>query len=421
LSCLLEPNNILFGAPLYRVVYDWVGSGHFLNRALYESTGSFLPCWVSYLFAGLVIMVILANAVLLGAAVFVWTERRLIGRFHNRIGPNRWGPFGMLQPIADFLKLLLKEDLTPANADKLTFLAAPVAMMVPVILMLAVVPFAKGTALVNLNVGVLYVLAVTSLTSVAILMAGWSSNNRYAMFGAARGVAVLISYEVPVVLCLLGVVIVAGSMSLADVVEAQVVPFLLVQPLALFVFLAGTSAELNRTPFDVAEAESELVAGYHTEYSGIKFALIQAAEFGGVVTASAVIVTLFLGGWLGPIAAYLGWLWFLLKVAAVAFLFIWVRATFPRLRIDQLMAFAWKFLLPLSLINLFATALEVYFFRDSRGALTTNDLWIMAGINLVLGVVCVTLFGGMIREKVRPSRWQPSVAPGAGIAVVEVT
>lgn len=421
MSCLLAPNNILFGAPLYRVVYDWVGSGHFLNRALYESTGSFLPCWVSYLIAGLVIMVILVNAVLLGAAVFVWTERRLIGRFHNRIGPNRWGPFGMLQPIADLLKLLLKEDLTPANADKLTFLAAPIAMMVPVILMLAVVPFAKGTALVNLNVGVLYVLAVTSLTSVAILMAGWSSNNRYAMFGAARGVAVLISYEVPVVLCLLGVVIVAGSMSLADVVEAQVIPFLLVQPLALFVFLAGTSAELNRTPFDVAEAESELVAGYHIEYSGVKFALIQAAEIGGVVTASAVIVTLFLGGWLGPISAYLGWLWFLLKVAAVAFLFIWVRATFPRLRIDQLMAFAWKFLLPLSLINLFATALEVYFFRDSRGALTTNDLWIMAGINLALGVVCVTFFGGMIREKVRPSRWQPSVAPGAGIAVVEVT
>ena len=163
------------------------------------------------------------------------------------------------------------------------------------------------------------------------------------------------------------------------------------------------------------------MAGYHTEYSGVKFALIQAAEIGGVVTASAVIVTLFLGGWLGPIAAYLGWLWFLLKVAVVAFLFIWVRATFPRLRIDQLMAFAWKFLLPLSLINLFATALEVYFFRDSRGALTANDLWIMAGINLALGVVCVTLFGGMIREKVRPLRWQPSVAPGAGIAVVEVT
>ena len=382
--------------------------GTAVYRVVYELTGSFLPCWLSYFFAGFVIMLVLVNAVLLGAAVFVWAERRLIGRFHNRVGPNRWGPFGMFQPFADLLKLLFKEDLTPANADRIAFLAAPIAMLAPVILMLAVVPFAKNTALANLNVGVLYVLAVTSLTSVAILMAGWSSNNRYAMFGAARGVAVLISYEVPVVLCLLGVVMLAGSMSLADVVEAQRVPFLLVQPLALFVFLAGTSAELNRTPFDVAEAESELIAGYHIEYSGVKFALIQAAEFGAVLTASAVIVTLFLGGWYGPVADYLGWLWFLLKVSVIAFLFIWVRATYPRLRIDQLMAFAWKFLLPLSLINLFATALEVYFLRDNvTGALTTNDLWIMTGINLALGAGCIALFGSMIKEKVRPLREAP--------------
>ena len=193
-------------------------------------------------------------------------------------------------------------------------------MVMPVILVLAVVPFAKDTALADLNVGVLYVLAVTSLTSVAIFMAGWSSNNRYAMFGAVRGVAVLISYEVPVVLCLLGVVLVAGSMSLSGTVAAQTVPFLLVQPLALFVFLAGTSAELNRTPFDVAEAESELIAGYHIEYSGVKFALIQTAEIGGVLTASAVTVTLFLSGWSGPASSYLGWLWFAMKVAVIAFL-----------------------------------------------------------------------------------------------------
>ena len=338
MSCLMSPDNVLYGTPLYRFVY--------------ELAGTVLPCWISYVAAGLVIMFILVNAVLMGAAVFVFAERRLIGRFHNRVGPNRWGPFGTFQPFADVLKLIFKEDITPATADKIVFLAAPIAMLAPAILMLAVVPFAKNTALADLNVGVLYILAVTSLSSVAILMAGWSSNNRYAMFGAARGVAVLISYEVPVVLCLLGVVLVTGSMSMADVVEAQAVPFLLVQPLALFVFLAGVSAELNRTPFDVAEAESELVAGYHTEYSGVKFALIQAAEFGGVVTASMVVVTLFLGGWAGPLADYLGWFWFLLKVGAVAFIFIWVRATYPRLRIDQLMAFAWKFLLPLSLINL---------------------------------------------------------------------
>jgi NADH-quinone oxidoreductase subunit H len=375
---------------------------------VYELAGFFLPCWLSYFLAGLVIMVILVNAVLLGAAVFVWTERRLIGRFHNRVGPNRWGPFGTFQPIADLLKLIVKEDLVPAGADKIAFVAAPVIMVSTAILMLAVVPFSKNTALADLNVGVLYVLAVTSLTSVAILMAGWASNNRYALFGAARGVAVLISYEVPVVLCLLGVVMVAGSMSLADVVAAQAIPFLLVQPLAMFVFLAGTSAELNRTPFDVAEAESELIAGYHIEYSGIKFGLIQAAEFGGVVTASAVIVTLFLSGWAGPASAYIGWFWFLLKVGVVAFLFIWVRATFPRLRIDQIMAFAWKFLMPLSFINLLSTSLEVYFLRDANGSLTTNDLWIMTVINLGIAAVCIPLFGSLIRDKVRPARWRPA-------------
>ena len=397
MSCHLAEGNILHETLMYRVVYDFVCP--------------VLPAWLSYVVAGLVIMIILVNMVLLGAAVFVWAERRLLGRFHNRIGPNRWGPFGLLQPIADLVKLLTKEDLTPANADRITFFAVPIVMVMPVILVLAVVPFAKDTALANLNVGVLYVLAVTSLTSVAIFMAGWSSNNRYAMFGAIRGVAVLISYEVPVVLCLLGVVLVAGSMSLSGIVAAQTVPFLLVQPLALFVFLAGTSAELNRTPFDVAEAESELVAGFHIEYSGVKFALIQTAEIGGVLTACAVTATLFLGGWSGPASSYLGWLWFAMKVAVIAFIFVWVRATFPRLRIDQLMALAWKFLLPLSMINLFATTLEVYFLRSDRGVLSSNDLWIMAGINLVVAVTSIALFGTLIREKVRPSK--PAIPAGA--------
>ncbi len=405
MNCILGSDNIFYSNALYRTIY--------------EAAGVVLPCWASYVLAGFVIMFILVNAVLLGAAVFVWAERRLVGRFQNRLGPNRWGPFGTLQPIADLLKLMVKEDLIPANADRLVFTLVPVAMMMPVLLMLAVVPFAKNTALANLNVGVLYVLAVTSLTTLAVFMAGWSSNNRYAMFGAARGVAMLISYEVPVVLALLGVVMVAGSMSLADVVEAQSIPFLLVQPLALFIFLVGVSAELNRTPFDLVEGESELVAGYHTEYSGSKFALIQAAEFGGVLTASAVITTLFLGGWSGPASQYLGWLWFLLKLGVLVFVFIWVRATYPRLRIDQIMALAWKFLLPLSLINLLATTLEVYFLRDSAGRLTTGDLWAMAGINLAVALGSIVLFGGLIREKVRPVRPRPVVAPRAGASVRE--
>ncbi|MQF91608.1 MAG: NADH-quinone oxidoreductase subunit NuoH [SAR202 cluster bacterium] len=348
-------------------------------------------------------MMLLVNGVLLGAGLFSWVERRLIGRFHNRIGPNRWGPFGSLQPLADLVKLLFKEDLTPRGADRIVFAIVPVAMLAPVVLTMAVVPFAKDTALANLNVGVLYILAVTSITSIAIFMAGWSSDNRYAMWGASRGVAILISYEVPVVMSLLGVVLVAGSMSLDDVVSAQTVPFLLVQPLAFFVFFAGTSAELNRTPFDLAEAESEIIAGYHIEYSGVKFALIQAAEFGAVLTSSAVMVTLFLSGWSGPASNYLGWAWFLMKIGVLAFIFSWVRATFPRLRIDQLLAFAWKFLLPLSIINLFATALEVYFLRDGSGALDTTDLWIMAGVNFGVAFGCLLIFGTLIKEKVRPA------------------
>ena len=390
MSCVLGPENILYDTLLFRVIHDFVGQ--------------WAPCWLSYAAAGLAIMMLLVNGVLLGAGLFSWVERRLIGRFHNRLGPNRWGPFGMLQPLADLVKLLVKEDLTPQGADRIVFAIVPVVMLAPVVLMMAVVPFAKNTALANLNVGILYILAVTSITSIAIFMAGWASNNRYAMFGASRGVAVLISYEVPVVMSLLGVVLVAGSMSLADVVSAQAVPFLLVQPMAFFVFFVGTSAELNRTPFDLAEAESELIAGFHIEYSGVKFALIQAAEFGAVLTASAVMVTLFLGGWSGPYSEYLGWAWFLAKIGVLAFIFSWIRATFPRLRIDQLLAFAWKFLLPLSIINLFATALEVFFLRDDAGTLTTSDLWTMAGINFGLAFACLLVFGTLIRDKVQPNR-----------------
>ena len=407
MNCQLASDNILYGNGLYRLVYDLAGT--------------MLPCWLAYLVAGLVIIFILVNAVLLGAAVITWTERRLLGRFQNRVGPNRWGPFGLFQPFADLFKLLTKEDLTPSGADRIVFTLVPIAMVAPLILMTAVIPFAQNTALASLHVGVLYLLAISSVTTIAIFMAGWSSNNRYAMFGAARAVAVLISYEVPVVLSLLGVVMVAGSMSLGSIVEAQALPFLLVQPLAFLVFMAGMSAELNRTPFDVAEAESEIIAGYHTEYSGIKFALIQAAEFGGVVVVSAIIGTLFLGGWAGPRSEYLGWLWFLLKTGVVVFLFIWLRATYPRLRIDQIMAFSWKFLLPLSLINLLAVSLEVFFLRDAAGQLTTADLGIMAAINLAVAVASIVLFGNLIRSRVKFETRRPAQVTVPGVSTIEVS
>ena len=386
-GCLLNPDGPLAGNPLFAFIYN--------------AAAHVLPCWLSFVIAGLVIMLILINAVLLGAAIVSWGERRLLGRFQNRVGPNRWGPFGAFQPIADLAKLITKEDIIPYGADRLAFTAVPVIMVAAVLLGTAVLPFAKDVALVDLNVGVLFVLAVSSLTSIAIFTAGWASNNRYALFGAGRAVAVLLSYEVPVVLSLLGVVLVAGSMSLGDIVAAQAVPFFLVQPLAFFVFVAGMSAELNRTPFDVAEAESEIIAGYHTEYSGIKFALIQAAEFGGVLVVSGLIATLFLAGWAGPVADWLGWLWFLIKVFIGIFLFVWIRSTYPRLRLDQIMAVCWKFLMPLSIINLTAVVLEVFFLRDANGSLSASDLWIMAGINIVLAGGSILFFGRFIREKVR--------------------
>ena len=407
MNCQLASDSILYSNGLFRVVYNLVGT--------------VLPCWVAFVVAGLVIVFILVNAVLLGAAVITWSERRLLGRFQNRVGPNRWGPFGLFQPLADLLKLLTKEDLRPQGADRIVFSLVPILMVAPLILMTAVVPFARNTALASLNVGVLYILAVSSVTSVAIFMAGWSSNNRYAMFGAARAVAVLISYEVPVVLSLLGVVMVAASMSLGSIVEAQALPFILVQPLAFFVFLAGMSAELNRSPFDVAEAESEIIAGYHTEYSGVKFALIQAAEFGGVGVVSAITATLFLGGWSGPWSEYLGWLWFLIKTGIVVFLFIWIRATYPRLRIDQIMAFSWKFLLPLSLINLVAITLEVFFLRDEFRILTISDLGVMAVINTAITIVSVLVFGNLIRDRVKSQSGQPIQTVVPGVPTIEVS
>ena len=407
MNCQLASDSVLYGNGLFRVVYNLVGS--------------LLPCWLAYVIAGLVIVFILVNAVLLGAAVITWGERRLLGRFQNRIGPNRWGPMGLFQPLADLLKLLTKEDLRPQGADRIVFVLVPILMMAPLILMTAVVPFARNAALASLHVGVLYILAVSSVSSVAIFMAGWSSNNRYAMFGAARAVAVLISYEVPVVLSLLGVVMVAASMSLGSIVEAQALPFILVQPLAFFVFLAGMSAELNRSPFDVAEAESEIIAGYHTEYSGVKFALIQAAEFGGVGVVSAIAATLFLGGWSGPWSEYLGWLWFLIKTGVVVFLFIWIRATYPRLRIDQIMAFSWKFLLPLSVINLVAVTLEVFLLRGEGRFLTIGDLGLMTVINIAVALVAVLVFGNLIRDRVRFRTRRPAEPVVPGIPTVEVS
>ena len=385
---------------IYRNVYDWVAG-------LLPSGWS----WVAYFVAGLVLILIVVNALLLLTALYTWLERRLLGRFQSRLGPNRTGPFGLLQPIADLVKMLGKEDIIPRAADRWVFNVAPVFLVVPTLMIMAVIPFGAGSFLADLNVGILYVVAMSGVATIAILMAGWASANRYAMFGSMRAVAQLVSYEIPVVLAILGVVILAGSMSLIDIVEAQRLPFILVQPLGFAVFIMGISAEMNRSPFDLSEAESEIVAGYHTEYSGMRFGTFQLAEFANVLVASALLTVLFLQGWKWAVLP--SHLWFLLKVFGFAFLFIWVRATLPRLRIDQILGFAWKFLFPLTLINVVVTAVEVLVWPEA----TTAQLWFMVAINWGVAIVSVVVFSNLVSERRKPAAMAVVAAPSTGMEV----
>lgn len=306
----------------------------------------------------LVFTVICIAFVLVMIIVVIYVERRGIAFFAARVGPNRTGPFGVLQAIADAIKVLLKENITPSNADKLVYWLAPAVVFAPTIMIFAVVPFQNGAMMADLNIGVLFVIAISSISTVGVFMAGWSSSNKYSLLGAMRNVAAVVSYEMPVVLSIAGVVLLAGSLSLNDIVLAQArVPFIVMQPLGFLLLFIGGCAEINRSPFDLMEADSELTAGFHTEYSGMKFAMFYLGEYGEAVVMSTIIATLFLGGWQGPVLP--PWLWLIVKILIVFFTMVWTRATLPRVRIDQLMAFAWKFLFPLALINLLVTALEI--------------------------------------------------------------
>ncbi len=301
-----------------------------------------------------VIVIVFVLVMVLG---FTYFERRALGRLQARLGPNRTGPLGLLQPIADAIKVLIKEDIIPSKADKVVHWLAPAVAFVPVLMVFAVVPFDDGALLADLNVGILFIVAVSSISVLGIFMAGYGSSNKYSLLGAMRSVASVVSYEIPVVLSIVGVVLIAGSLSLNDIVLAQDIPFLLLQPLGLLLFFIGGSAEINRAPFDLLEADSEIVAGFHTEYSGMKFAMFYLVEYAEALVLSTLITVLFLAGWRGPVLP--PWLWFLIKIVIVFFVIIWVRATVPRVRIDQLMALAWKFLFPLALINMVITAVEV--------------------------------------------------------------
>lgn len=328
-------------------------------------------------------IVIIAFVLLMVIAV-IYIERRGIARLAARVGPNRTGPYGILQAMADAVKVLLKENINPSNADKIVFWLAPIVVFTPVLAVFAVVPFSNGAMLADLEIGVLYIVAISSVSTLGVFMAGWSSSNKYSLIGAMRLVAAVVSYEIPVVLSIAGVVLLAGSLSLNDITLAQNLPFILLQPIGFFVLLVGGLAEINRSPFDLMEADSELTAGFHTEYSGMKFAMFYLGEYGEAVVLSTVITALFLGGWKGPLLP--PWLWFVLKVLLMFFVMVWIRATMPRVRIDQLMALAWKFLFPLAVINLLLTGIQVLAGWPEELA------WAMVTVNFAALAVLVLLW-----------------------------
>ncbi len=305
-------------------------------------------------FRSIVIVVGVLVAMLSISAGLIWLERRLLGVWQDRYGPNRVGPFGLLQVLADMIKIFMKEDWIPPFADKAVFVIAPAIIMTTVLFSFAVVPFAPGIQVVDLNIGLLFFLAMSSLGVYSIVLAGWSSDNKYALMGSLRAAAQMLSYEVFMGLALMGVVAVTGSFSLSRIVEAQRnLWFCIPQILGLIVFLNAGIAETRRLPFDLPEAESELVAGYHSEYSGMKFGMFFVGEYLGITLISAMIVTLFFGGWLGPVLPPI--VWFALKTLFFICGFILLRASLPRPRFDQLMAFGWKVMLPLALLNLVVT------------------------------------------------------------------
>jgi NADH-quinone oxidoreductase subunit H len=360
--------------------------------------------------------IILIMSLLTGFAYLTLYERRALARIQVRIGPNRAGWQGLLQPVADAVKLIFKEELTPAKADKLIFFLAPLLTMVPSIVIAAVIPFGPTTELfgrqivfsmTDLNVGVLFLMAIASIAVYGIVLAGWSSNNKYAMLGGLRSTAQMISYEISLGMGFVTAILLSNSMNLNEIVIAQKdMWFVIIQPVGALIFMIVTLAEVNRAPFDMPEAEQELTAGYHSEYSGMKFALFFMAEYQKMIVICMIVATLFFGGyrefwflqgtffsvdhfwWLGPI-------YMLLKVVVLLFFMIWIRATWPRIRYDRLMAFGWKVLLPLSLAVVFITAVGILLAQE----VAAGYIWIVPFISILVGLFAVIMIDRTLRRK----------------------
>jgi NADH-quinone oxidoreductase subunit H len=345
---------------------------------------------------------ILATGAMLFVIFLIWYERKLIGRIQDRLGPNRVGPFGIFQPFADMLKIFTKEYITPFGADKIPYNLAPILAVASVLMIWAVIPFTERVYGVDLNVGILYIVAVGALGAVAIILAGWSSNNKYAMLGAFRMVAMLISYEVPMVLSLLVPVFLARSMGINDIIRAQDVWFMFVAPIPAFIFFITSIAEIGRSPFDLLEAESEIVSGFNIEYSGLKFGMFYVAEFLHAFTISLLFATIFMGGWRGPFVdqvPLLGFVYLFIKTFFVYFLVILFRGSLPRLRLDQIMDLNWKILTPLSLVAVVVMAVVEKVMQTSPQLLRYLSL-------VLVNIIIIFLVGEIMRTRGRQMRTQ---------------
>ncbi len=300
-------------------------------------------------------IIIVFGVALLFVAYLTYLERKVIGHMQVRMGPMRVGPHGLLQPIADGLKLFFKEDIVPYEAYKITFYVAPLICLVCALVLFAVIPVSKTFMITRINIGLLYILSIASVGVLGIILAGWASGSKYSLLGGLRSAAQMFSYEIFLGFSLMGPLMIAGSLDLAKIVEVQKVPLVVYQPVAFVIYIIAALGEINRVPFDLPEAESELVAGFHTEYSGMKFAYFFLAEYANMLIVSAIATIVFFAGWKGPFLP--GWMWFLIKLFAFVYFFIWVRATFPRYRYDQFMQIGWKIMLPLVLANIVVTGI----------------------------------------------------------------
>jgi NADH-quinone oxidoreductase subunit H len=371
---------------------------------------------VTLILAVLGVLIVISFILIIDIAL-VWLERKVVARFQDRLGPNRVGPFGLIQPIADVVKLLIKEDTTPLGADRIIYNLAPIIALATVLLIWAVIPFAPTLVGSEINVGVLFIVAVGAIGTLGILMAGWASNNKYALLGAFRTVAQVISYEVPMLIALLVPVLLARTMSVQGIVQEQEIWYILMAPVSALIFFLTGIAEIGRTPFDLLEAESEIVAGFHIEYSGMKFGLFYAGELLHALTIGVLFSTLFLGGWRGPFVEQvpiLGVVYLFIKAFLVYFVIMWIRYSLPRIRIDHMLNLNWKFLTPLALVALIATAvMDKILINASPRGYTVG----MLIVNIVIILITLTIlhtYAVIKRERVGEHR--PTANPDAAIS-----